>query len=341
MALQLPAYVTVNPSFQEPELLLQYNQASGFVDALAGSQLRARLGEDDLYVYMRQVNVRTKIAAGQSTYNELPGIDIAAKQLSTPSYMLRARADYDHHDVRAGANWGFSTVEAYRLGLRQAHFQFARDAALFGMNPQNGEGLVNATNALAINLPPDQNGVDTVTGYDNGEMAFFLSEEAGAIKQRTLQLGIGRDFTIIGPQRTMVQFEYNVVQLTQFQREGAGTSSTAGTVKHILMQNGDSVIWAYDDTLQGAGGSPNDDLVLIVMPEVAKPAGDKPVNTNEFAKLGPGNPVCTTQYCDMAAPREIISPLAGGRTDMLTEWRITSGWPVRGEAITIITMPYQ
>lgn len=340
MTLQAGAFVTVNPSFHEPEILLQYNQASGFVDTLADRQLRARLAEDDLFVYMKQLNLRTKMAAGTASYNELPGVDIAASQLSTPTYLFKARSEYDHHDVRAGANWGFSTVEAYRLGMRQAHFQFARDACLFGMNPQEGEGIVNAPGATALNLPPDMNNVSTATGYDNGEMAFFLASQMGQIKTRTMQLGIGKQFTILGPQRTLQLFEYNVVQLTQFQREGAGTASTAGTLKDILMKNGDEIIWAYDDSLQGAGPTANDDIVILIMPEVTKPAGGK-VNTNEFAKLSPGNAVCSTQYCDMPAPREIISPLAGGATDFMTEWRLTSGWVPRPQAVTIITMPFE
>jgi hypothetical protein len=57
--------------------------------------------------------------------------------------------------------------------------------------------------------------------------------------------------------------------------------------------------------------------------------------------MAPGANVCLTQYCDMAAPREIISPLAGGATDFLQEWRITSGWAPRFQAITLVNMTYQ
>jgi hypothetical protein len=134
-------------------------------------------------------------------------------------------------------------------------------------------------------------------------------------------------------------FEYNVVQLVQFQRQGAGTTSTAGAVKSILMDNGDEIIWAYDDTLIGAGAG-GTNAVLIVMPEVSKPEGIAPVNTNVFGNLQPGNPTCTTQYCDMAAPREIVSPLAAGATDVVQEWRISSGWAVRPQAVTIVSMTY-
>lgn len=339
MGIQANAFVTLNPSFIEPEILLQYSQASGFIDTLADGQLRVRLAEDDLIVYMKQLNLRTKMAAGTASMNELPGVDIQASMISAPTYLQKVRSEYDHHDVAAGGRWGFAVPEAYRLGMRQANFQLARDANLFGFNPQNGEGLLNAPGATATNLPPDSNGNDTVVTYDNGQMAFFLAQVILAIKTRTFQLGIGKEFTILGPQRVLGLFEYNVVQLTQFQRVGAGTQSTAGTLKEILMANGDKLIWGYDDTLEGAGDN-GADAVIVVMPQVSKPEGSK-INTNEFAKVSPGNTVCTTQYCDMAAPREIISPLAGGATDFVQEWRITSGWAPRSQALTIVSMVYQ
>jgi hypothetical protein len=339
VSLQAHAYVTLNPNFMEPEILMQYSQASGFVDTLAGGTMRTRLGEDDLIVYMKQMNLRTKMAAATATANELPGVDISATMLSAPTYMQRVRATYDHHDVAAGGRWGFSVVEAYRLGCRQGHYQLARDANLFGFNPQNGEGLINTPGALSTNLPADTNGNDTVLTYDNGQMAFYLAQIILGIKTRTNQLGLGRKFTILGPQRTLGVFQYNVVQLVQYQRVGAGTASTAGTLKSIVMDNGDELTWAYDDTLQGAAGSSDTDYVIVAMPEVEKPAGGE-VNTNIFASLNPSNPVCITQYCDMAAPREIISPLAGGATDFLQEWRITSGWAPRYQALTLISMTY-
>ena len=338
--IQAQAYITLNPSFMEPELILQYSQASGFVDILADGQLRVRLAEDDLLVYIKQLNLRTKMSAGTASSNELPGVDIQATMISTPSYLTKTRSQWDHHDVAAGARWGFAVPEAYRLGMRQGAFQLARDATLHGFNPQNGEGILNTPGATAVNLPVDSNGNDTVLTYDNGQMAFFIAQQVQQLKTRTMQLGIGERFTLLGPQRTLGSFEYNVVQLVQYQRVGAGTQSTAGTVKEILMANGDQLNWCYDDTLigQGYGGA---DAVILAMPEVKKPAGAPPVNTNIFASLSPGNATCLTQYCDMAAPREIISPMAGGMTDMMQEWRITSGWAPRPQAVTIISMPYE
>ena len=334
-----PAYKTVNPSFIMPELILPYSQASGAFQTLAGGQPLVRLDDGDLAVYIKRIDVRTKMAAGQAAYNMLPSVTTVLGMISTPTYLMRVRAEYDHHDTAAMGRWGVPIVQAQRLGMRQGHFQLGRTALLYGFNPINGEGLVNTNGATSVNLPADSNGNTTVVTYDNGQMAFFLNLQISALKTRTNQLGIGQKFRILGPQRVLGLLEYNVVQLTQFQRVGAGTTSTAGVVKDVLEGNGDEILWCYDDTLigKGAGGT---DLVIIVMPEVEKPEGDE-WNTNEFAMLAPGLVACTLQLCDMAAPREIPTPLPGGAIDVLSEMRVTSGWAPRPEAVTLISMQYQ
>jgi hypothetical protein len=339
MSLTAGAFQIIEPSFQEPEFLVQWTQPSGFIHLLTGDGLRNRLGEEDLLVYAKQLQLRTKIAASQNTINELPGVDLVASMVSTMTYRLQLREEWNHHDVNMAGIWGFSLVEAYHLGHRQAHYQLARDACLKGLNPQNGEGIINAPGVTTSNLPADPYGNVNWSTYDNGAMAFFLSMQIGTIKQNTLNLGVGQKFTIIGPQRDLMIYEYNVVSLTQYQREGAGTASTAGTFKEILMKNGDSVTWTYDDTLQGAGANGND-LVIIDMPEIKKISGPTGMDLNQLAKLTPNNLACVAQYSDMAAPREITSPLAGGATDYLTEWRISCGWPLRGAAVVIISAPY-
>ena len=39
--------------------------------------------------------------------------------------------------------------------------------------------------------------------------------------------------------------------------------------------------------------------------------------------------------------REIPTPLPGGAVDVLSEMRITSGWGVRPEAVTVVSIQYQ
>jgi hypothetical protein len=337
-----PSFTVVNPSFVEPGVILPYVQASGAFDTLADGAPLVRLSDGDLYVYMKRLDVRTRMAAGQAAYNMLPSVSVAMSMISTPSYLFRVRAEYDHHDTTALARWGVNIVDAQRLGMRQGHFQLARSALLYGLNPSGGEGITNAQGATAVALPADSNNNTSIVTYDNGELGVWLLTQISALKTRCNQLGIGRTFVILGPQRTLAAMEYqNIVQLVQFQRVGSGTTTTAGMVKDVVAMNDDNIIWVYDDTLIGKGtGGGNNDLVLLVMPEVKKQAGGA-INTNEIAKLAPGIEACTLMYCDMAAPKEIPTPLAGGAIDVLSEWRLTTGWGVRPEAITNMTMLYQ
>jgi len=340
MANITPSWVQVNPSYVMPEILLQNQQASGAFETLAGSNPMVRLGEGDLYAYIKSFDIRTKVMAAQAATNQLPSVTVNAKMISTPSYLLRVRAEYDHHDTAAFGSWGASLVEAQRLGMRQGIFQQLRQALLYGFNPTTGEGLVNTQGATAVNLPPDSNGNTTVLTYDNGQMAIFLITQISAIKSRCMQLGIPSRITVLGPQRTLGAMEYqSIVQLTQFQRAGAGTLPTAGVVKDILELNGDDIDWVYDDTLigKGAGGT---DAIIINIPEIKRPEVNSRVNTNEFAKMAPGLEACALQLCDMAAPREIPTPLPGGAIDVVSELRATSGWGVRPEAITVVSMQY-
>jgi hypothetical protein len=340
MANVAPSFTTINPSYMMPELLLPYAQASGAFDLLPTGGPLVRLSDGDLVVYIKRIDVRTRMSADQSAYNSLPSVSVIPSQISTATYQFRVRAEYDHHDTAAFGRWGISLPEAQRLGMRQGHFQLARTALLYGMNPANGEGLLNTNFATTVNLPNDVNGNFTVVTYDNGAMAFFILAQIQALKTKTYQMGIGRKFVILGPQRTLGTFEYqNVVSLVQFQRPGAGSTSTAGVVKAQLMANGDEIVWVYDDTLIGKGAGGND-AIIIAMPEVEKPQGSK-FNTNEFAKLAPGFDACTLQLCDMAAPKEIPTPIPGGAIDIVSEMRMTSGWAPRPEAVTIISMQFQ
>jgi hypothetical protein len=105
------------------------------------------------------------------------------------------------------------------------------------------------------------------------------------------------------------------------------------------MDNGDTVIWAYDDTLiaKGSGGN---DAILLVMPEVERP--QRPgIDTNVFASLQPSMAACTALYTDMPAPREIPVPIAGGAIDVTSEIRTSSGWAIRPEAVDVISAQYQ
>jgi hypothetical protein len=339
MAGVTPSYVMLNPSYVMPEIILQYQQASGAFETLHGGEPMARLGPGDLAVYVKAFDIRTAEASGNSAYNQLPSVSITPRMVSTATYLIRVRAEYDHHDLAAFGNWGASLVEAQRLGVRQGVFQQMRSALLYGFNPNFGEGLLNTQGATAVSLPADSNGSTSISTYDNGQLGIFFLSQLGALKTRIMAVGTPMKVIILAPQRVISQVMYaGVVQLTQFQREGAGTATTAGMVDAVAGAQGDDVIWLADDTLigKGAGGT---DAIIMTVPEVKKPVGS-PINTNEFARLTPGMEGVNIQLCDMVAPREIPTPLPGGAIDVLSELRITSGWVLRPEGLSIISAAF-
>ena len=334
-----PAFVQVQPSFFVPEILLPFQQVSGAFDLLAERNPSVKLGEGDLAVYIKSLDIRTKTAAGNSNYNSLPSISIQANQISTPTYLIRHRVDYDHHDTNAAGQWGVGLPEAYRLGTLQAFFQQMRNALLGGFNPVNGEGLLNTVGATTTTLPADSFGDTTVSTYDNGQMALYILSLINGLLTRTLQTGQKPRINFLMPQRVFnTWFIQGIVQLTQFQRAGAGVATTGEMIQITLKNAGFDAEFTVDDTLlgKGAGGT---DAILIAIPELKKPTASG-INTNKFADVAPGLNACNLQFCDMAAPREIVSPIAGGGTDVLSELRITSGWNVRPEALTILSAGY-
>jgi hypothetical protein len=323
----------------EPRHIIQYNQASGAFQTLATGDPLPQLDSEDKYVYIRRMDLRTLMNQGPAAGNQLPSVNIAMSQIQCPTYLQRVRAEYDHHDTAMMGKWGAALPEAQRLGMQQAHFQLLRDKLLYGVLPAYGEGLANTAGATSTTLPPDSFGNDTARTYDNGQMATYLSSLVLGIKTRTVTLGIPRRFTILGPQRILGLFAYpNVVQLTSYQRPGAGSDTTSGMLRSILEANGDAIEWGYDDTLigQGTGGT---DLIIIVMPEV-EPTHAHSVDTNAFAKLATGFNANTLMYTDVVAPIEIPTPLPGGAIDIVSEMRASPGWGVRPEALTLLSMTY-
>lgn len=333
-------FVQLHPNYTMPEIIMQYQQPSGAFNALAGGTISPRMAQGDLAVYIKRLNVKSAYIANQNVSNQLPSCTIDALQISTPTYLLRARAIYDHHDIAAADNFGFSLPEAQRLAMRQGIFTGLRNGLLYGFNPQNaGEGLLNTPGATTLNLPPDTNTNDTVVTYDNGQMAQFLAAQVVAAKIRMNQLGTAARVVIVAPQRVIGQWQYSIVQLTSYQRPGAGSASTAQTTESIIGWSGDSLEWAYDDTLIGKG-SGGHDAVLLVIPEVKLPYVGSEPNTNVFATLTPGLSATTLQLTDLTAPKEITSPLPDGALSTLSEMRATPGWAVRSQGITIISMQY-
>ena len=336
-----PSYVTVNPHFMMPELIMQYSLASGAFTTLATENPMPRLGEADLYVYAKKLQLTTAVSANQSTANQLPSASVIPSMISTATYRLQTRAQYDNFDEAATGAWGYALPEALRLAARQGIAQQLRNALLYGYNPANGEGLLNTAGATRINLGADSNGNTGYSTWDSGQLAQFLLNAIGNLKNTTLQIGQPLRLVFLAPQRFIQQISYGgIVSLTQFQRIGAGVETAAGLVETVASwAGGDDVSFAADDTLigQGYGGT---DAIILIAPELKIPKVNARINTNVFAELTPNTTATSLMLCDVAAPTEIPTPLPDGGITTLYTMRSTSGWGIRPEGMTIISAAY-
>jgi len=336
-----PSYVTVNPNHMLPELIMQYSLASGAFSTLASENPMPRLGEADLYVYARKVQLTSQVAVNQSMANQLPSASVVPSMISTATYRINTRSQYDGFDETAASHWNVALPEAMRLAARQGIAQQLRNALLYGFNAANGEGLLNATGVTAINLGSDSNGNTGYSTWDSGQLAQFLLNMIGTLKTNTLQIGQPLRLVFLAPQRFISQISYSgVVSLTQFQRVGAGVETAAGLVETVAKwAGGDTVEFAVDDTLigQGSGGT---DAIILIAPELKVPKANSVVNTNAFATLAPNLTATSLMLCDMAAPREIPTPLPDGAITTLYSLRTTSGWAIRPEAVSVLSAAY-
>ena len=155
MANLFPAQARVSPHFAEPDLVLTYAQASGAFEALQGGKPRVKIGQDDLYVYVNALDLRTEVQSAQAAMNLLPSATLVGSYSGTPTYLIRTRSIWDHHDIAAAAHYAVSLPAAQDLAARQGIYQQMRSALLYGYQPTNGEGLLNTVGATSVTLPPD------------------------------------------------------------------------------------------------------------------------------------------------------------------------------------------
>ena len=336
-----PSFVTANPHYMMPELIMQYSLASGAFTLLPGENPMPRLGESDLYVYAKKIQLTTQVTASQSQVNQLPSASVIPSMISTATYRMQTRAQYDGFDEAATSHWGYSLVEAMRLAARQGIAQQMRNALLYGFNPANGEGLINTSGATTASLGSDSNGNTGYSTWDSGQLAQYLLNLIGSLKTTTLQIGQPLRLVFLAPQRFISQISYSgVVSLTQFQRIGAGVETAAGLVETVAKwAGGDDVSFAADDTLigQGAGGT---DAIILMAPELKVPKANAKINTNVFAQLTPNQVATSLMLTDVSAPTEIPTPIPDGGITTLYTMRSTSGWGIRPEAITILSAAY-
>lgn len=340
MSINFAAQLKVNPSFSEPDAILTYAQPSGAFDLLEGGRPRVKIGSGDLYVYINSVDVRTERQASQFAPSFLPSASLIGAYGQTQTYNVQVRNEYGPDDTAAAASYNIALPQALDFAARQGIFQGLRSMLLYGLTPGNGEGLVNTPGATSVTLPPDSHGNTSVRTYDNGEMATWLLGNIATLVTGMYQTSPQRGrIVVLGPQRILLQFQLqNIVEVTAYQRPGAGTSTTADVVQQVSSAAGYPVEWFYDDTLIGKGAGGND-LVLVSMPEIEVPTIDE-FNTDEFGNVQPHLNAVNLMYTDMAAPMKIPTPIPDGAITEVQRLRASCGWCVRPQGLYLLNMPY-
>jgi len=333
--------VRVDPSYMQPNILMQYTQKTGAWDLLPERKPDVRLGTTDLVAYQRSLRVSTQAQVGQSMWSRLPSASIVPSYDQMKTYRVACRSQYQLFDEDAARNSGYSLVDANRLSAHQGIAQTMRNLLLYGFDASNNEGLLNSPNSNRHNLPPDSHATTGYNAYDNGELFQFLLNEIAIIKSGMMMIGVPLRFTILAPQRFISKLSYGgIVQLTSYQRTGAGSATITEAIKDVTMRaGGDEVIFSVDDTLigQGAGGT---DAIVIAVPELRINPAQIAFDTNIFATLTPNQQAVNTMLCDMAAPMEVVSPTPDGGTTTIYTIRSTPGWCLRGQGATILSAAF-
>lgn len=349
MALTAPTRLTVNPSFTSPRSLLSNAVRSGFTHLFPNGRPDVKLSEGEKAVYVPVLDLRTLAKGSQTGYTELPSVEIAASYISTPVYEQKIRVTYSREDLNAAASWNLSLVNAYSTAMRQGHFQLLRDAALFGFNPQNGEGLLNSANGtVREKLQADSNGKTTLDEYDPGQAFQALLRAINGRLNACNLLGISAQYNaggapvrvvFLAPQRVLGLLASRVVELTSYQRPGAGSASIIQSVIDVMKASNVEVQFAPDDSLRGRGEGGTDAMILTV-PELPDMGAQSQFDTNAFGdEFDPQERACNALFVDREIPSEISGPIGAEATDVVSFMSTTSGWSLRGEATAILSIP--
>ncbi|HHT8991141.1 TPA: major capsid family protein [Burkholderia cenocepacia] len=336
------AFSKITPSHTEPRLLLSFAQKSGAFNALAGRKPKVQTAQGDKAVYVHKLQMKSDARVNQSGAEMLPTPTFATTLISTPMYTIRNRAEWDMSDVNAAGNWGVALPEAYTKASRHGHFNVMRRMLLNGVRPADGEGLINTPNATAVVAPADAAGNSTLMTMDPDFVYSLFLQLTTDLRTRIMAISQGNiRISILAPQRVIGRLQQTVVELTGFQRVGAGSASIAGALEQTGEWDGISFEFSADDTLVGAGAG-GADLVIINAPELVNPQNGSAINTNEFATLQPSLEDACVQYADRAAPTEFPTPVPGmGAVDVMYHMEASSGWCLRPEALTLLSLKYK
>lgn len=346
MSVGQSSLIMLDRSMVVPGVMVQRAQKRGTLNLIAGGKPKNVLNQNVQKVYINGIRYRGLAKASREPGNELPSVSFNTTQKATNAYWLSTSTKYSVWD---DDNAKFSGLNAPQIQNMIAHGAIAdltAILALYGTGEGMSEGIMNSPGVFEENLPADSNGALSLRTYDAGEFAQYFLQLTVDAETRMLTVGLDREqvLNVLMPQRVLGYLRRSsVIKLTSgIQRDGGGVHTIEGRIQAVATSpNGNiSINFYVDDTLigKGAGGS---DAVVMCYPGFPDTPDDI-YNTDALAALPNSIQEMVAMYTAHSQPMEIESPAVDGSQGVYTTYhtKVTPGWALRPEAVTILSLPY-
>lgn len=326
------------PSVTVPGLLAPINQDVDFRKYFGDITSYGEVGVDAVY-YPTLEKISGMTTVFQQWNDNLPQVDIENGQLEAKYYTIGTSVQYTDEQagkfskIYSGVSLDQVLDDLSKMAINQKwHF-----ASLYGFVPEDNDGLVN--NGINVNLPADSAGADTMTGYIPAELMSFIASQIR--EAMNVSFGTLKPAVIAGSTRAINYIRSTVVALNQYQMQGGGVDSIAGTLGRIV---GDwlgvgRVEFIADDLLMDQTGG-NADKILIIAPglgtqdEVPEQYSqylldDMPLNRMNTTMDKMSNGLITT-----------VNPVINRTVRRNKTLKTTAGIVLRSQAVRVISFNY-
>lgn len=335
-----PNLQAYNNTYQSPNFLLTKVLRSGAFRLLGEARPRA-MPLATPQVMIRTLTNRGEAMVGENVTRNLPiGTLPVLGAFYIPTYSIASTVMYNSIDSLRSKENSYDLRSMLDDGMKQTFRLTERNLLIYGAKNAPNEGILNAVGAYAHTLDPDQFGVSNISNMDQGYLATALSGLASDIVQKAMAVGEPTRLVILAPQRIItVLTSRKVVQLTDYQRPGAGVAGAGEMAAALLANISVNFELAVDDSLIGKGKN-GTDLIIIGVPEIPPDSGE--INSTNAVYAGFPNKEngCIVQYTDSYMPIAKSAITFPGELQVVYSKNTTSGIVVRPELFSLISVAY-
>lgn len=331
MAFPITAFL--DPHYSDPGLITEYT-SSTWAAAFADSTFKQTIGRLDQQIVKFKLGFEANSQISSSNAYDVPSLGYVVEPMVSPIYSTILNYSIREDDVVSAEYRGYSEAAIQDFLAKKAFFLQLRDAMFFGIKPNSYEGLLNCADRTTANLlASDSYGETNLAAQDNGEVYSALIGHLNALLVTNgLVTGKGFNIGIIAPQTFYAKVIGTPVQLTDLQRQGAGTMSIWEGLQDWANRRGMKIDDAFDEKLIGKGTN-GANAVVVFLQEVPT------IQANSFnigqELAAPLDKASISQY--FMNPIEYRTPQVDGSTHVHVKARLTPGIAWRGTAVTILS----